>query len=402
MPSLRKLPNSPYFIACFRDAQRRQFNRSTKETERPKAMAVALEYERMARGWIGDNPTIAAVHSLATELAERIGKPLESPSIRAEFDTFTASLGAKTPHTRQRYTQITRQFVERLGRKADDRLLTLTTRDVQSYRDARLASGISPQGVAWELKVIKSVLSRAMKAGRIEKNPAVDVELPSGKAAVREIFEAEHVRALLLACERHTRGKDWRGLILTAFYTGARLSDVANLKWSNVDFSKNLIRFIPQKTKRHAGEIQLPLHPQLEAHLLSLSAPDAAPDAPLFPSLAGRGTGGAHGLSCEFVGLLADAGIERRALCEATGKGRKVHNLGAHSFRHAFATHLQRGGVPEDVRMRLTGHETKDIARRYSHVEMKQLRAAVEVLPGIDAAPRAVLPRKAKRKKGAQ
>jgi hypothetical protein len=81
----------------------------------------------------------------------------------------------------------------------------------------------SLQGVAFELKIMKSVLSRAMKAGRIEKNPAVDGELPSGAPAVREVFEAEHVRTLLLACKIHKRGRDWRGAILTAFYTGARL-----------------------------------------------------------------------------------------------------------------------------------------------------------------------------------
>jgi hypothetical protein len=43
----------------------------------------------------------------------------------------------------------------------------------------------SLQGVAFELKIMKSVLSRAMKAGRIEKNPAVDVELPSGARSFR-------------------------------------------------------------------------------------------------------------------------------------------------------------------------------------------------------------------------
>jgi hypothetical protein len=38
-------------------------------------------FERMARRWIGDNSTIAAVFRLAANLAGRIGKPLESPSI---------------------------------------------------------------------------------------------------------------------------------------------------------------------------------------------------------------------------------------------------------------------------------------------------------------------------------
>ncbi|HEY5777733.1 MAG TPA: hypothetical protein VIT00_03295, partial [Terrimicrobiaceae bacterium] len=147
-------------------------------------MAVALEFERMARGWIRENDTISAVYQLATALAERIGKPLESPSIRAEFDAFAASLGAKADRTRERYIQIVRQFLAHLGRKAEARIFTLTTQDIEGYRDARLSSGISPQGVAFELKIIKSVISRAMKAGRIERNPVVDVELPSGTSAV--------------------------------------------------------------------------------------------------------------------------------------------------------------------------------------------------------------------------
>jgi len=387
MPSLRKVPGSPFFIAAFRDEHGKQFNRSTRQTDRSRAFAVALEFERMARGWIAENPTVSAVYRLASDLAERIGKPMEAPSIRDEFDGFTASMGAKAPSTRERYAQIVRQFLAHLGKKADTKIFTLTTPDVEKYRDSRLGVGISPQGVAFEMKVIKSILSRAMKAGRIQNNPAVDAEKPEGTAAVRDVFEAEHVAALLTACQRHKRGKDWSGAILAAFYTGARLGDVANLRWSNVDFQKRALRFTPQKTRRHGNEIQVPLHPQFEAHLLKISAPDNAPDAPLFPSLAGRGTGGAHGLSREFAGLITDAGIERRVIRAGEGKGRAVLNLGAHSFRHAFATHLQRGGVPEDLRMRLTGHETKEIARRYTHTELEQLRAAVESLPSVSALP---------------
>jgi integrase len=391
MPSLHKVKNSPFFNACFRDSAGRQYHRSTKQTDRSKAFAVALEMERMARGWIAENATISAIYGLATNLAERIGKPVEAPSIREDFDSFVASMGAKAERTRVRYAQIIRQFLEHLGSKADSRIFTLTTTDIENYRDARLLDGISPQGVAFEMKIIKSVLSRSMKAGRIQKNPAVDAEMPEGLSALRDIFEATHVASLFTACDRHKRGKDWRGAILAAFYTGARLGDVANLRWSNVDFSKKGLRFTPQKTKRHGTEIQIPLHPSLETHLMKISAPDNAPDAPLFPRLAGRGTGGAHGLSCEFAGLLADAGIERQVIRSGgdsrkdgkKGKGRNVHNFGWHSFRHSFATLLQRVGVAEDIRMRLTGHETKDIARRYAHMESEQLRDAVGKLPDI-------------------
>lgn len=345
-------------------------------------MAVALDFERMAQGWVRDNSTIRAVYQLASDLSERVGKRLEVPTVRTEFDAFVASLGGKAERTRARYAQIIRGFLASLGRAADCNLIALQSRDLEQFLDERRAAGISATAVAFELKLIRSVLRRAMSAGRLQKNVAADVTTPEGTSAVREVFEVKHVRALLMACRRHIRGRDWRGAILTLFYTGARLGDVANLKWSNVDFDERLLQFIPRKTKRHAGEIKLPLHPQLEAHLLKMSAPDA-PDAFLFPSLAGRDTGGAHGLSSEFAGLMADAGIERRALREASGKGRTVHNFGAHSFRHAFATLLARAGVSEQVRMRLTGHETKDIHRRYSHLEIEQLRAAVAMLPEI-------------------
>jgi len=320
MPSLRKVPGSPYFIAAFRDGQGRQYNRSTKQTRRNEALAVALEFERMARGWVSENNTVAAVYKLASDLTERIGKPIAAPSVRAEFRAFVAGLGAKSKRTQERYGQICDEFLTMLGKRADVNLFALSTPDIEHFRDSRLAEGIGPPTVAFELKMIRSVLGRAMKAGRIPKNPAVDVDVPEGKAQQREVFELEHVHALLAACQRHKRGKDWRGAVLMAFYTGARLGDIAGMKWSNVEFGKRELVFIPQKTKRHGSTVHVPLHPELEGHLFALSAPDA-PDAPLFPTLAGRGTGGAHGLSSEFAGLMVDAGIERRVL--RTGEGTK-------------------------------------------------------------------------------
>lgn len=386
MPSLRKVPGSPYFIAAFRDGKGRQYNRSTRQTNRNMALTVALEFERMARGWVAENNTVASVYKLASDLGERIGKPIAAPTVRAEFQAFTDGLGAKSGRTQERYRQVCREFLTALGKRAEVNLFALSTPDIEHFRDSRLAEGIAPQGVGFELKVIRSVLGRAMKAGRIPKNPAVDVDAPEGKAQQREIFELEHVQALLTACERHKRGRDWRGAVLMGFYTGARLSDIAGMKWSNVDFAKRELFFTPQKTKRRGTQLHVPLHPDLEAHLLGLSAPDVT-DAPLFPTLAARGTGGAHGLSSEFVGLMTDAGIERRILRAGEGKkGRAVHDLGAHSFRHSLSTHLARAGVAEDVRMLLVGHESKEIHRLYADKGLTgKMRSAVEMLPKVSA-----------------
>ena len=338
MPSLRKIPGSPYWIACFRDSTGKQFNRSTKKRDKKSAVLVAAEFERMARGWLAENPTVSALASLRADLLERIGQPLEVHTVREEFSGYLATLESKSESTRERYKQIVTAFLSSLGPAADKKLGALAARDVLAFRDARLAAGLAPTSADFELKQLRSVLKRAMLAGRIQKNVAGDVPLLNRKGAVRSVFEPAQVLALLNACETFRKrgqpvGKDWRGVVLVAFYTGARLSDVVNLRWHNVDFETKCLRYT-EKKKRFATEIRVPWHPELEAYLLDLPSADD-PQTLLFPMLAGRSTGGANGLSREFVALMAAAGIERRVIgggkAEGTegkkdkaGKGRKV------------------------------------------------------------------------------
>ena len=90
---------------------------------------------------------------------------------------------------------------------------------------------------------------------------------------------------------------NWKSAILFAFYTGARLGDVANMPWSAIDWQERTITFIPKKTgRRKKKKLVVPLHPELEKELLKSAGVGVAP---LFPELAGRDTGGPHGLSAE-------------------------------------------------------------------------------------------------------
>jgi integrase len=390
MPSLRKVPRSPYWIACFRDSAGKQCNRSTKKRDKKSAMVAALEFERVARGWLAENPTTSALYKLASDLSERMGQPLESVTIRKEFENYVDGLESKSASTRVRYQQIIGELLSFLGNAADKKLASLSSREVLAFRDSRLKAGISPTSSDFELKLIRSVLKKAMIAGRIPSNPAAAVDSLNEKGAVRGVFESEQVRALLMACEGFKKrgrncGNDWRGACLVAFYTGARLSDVANLKWANLDLQKRLL-FYSEKKKRFQTEIRVPLHEELENHLLSLEAPDN-PEAWLFPGLAGRETGGANGLSREFVALMDAAGIERRLIRKGSGVGRDIYDLGEHSFRHSFNTHLMRAGVPEDLRQRLCGHESKEVSRKYTHKEVEDLRESIAKLPCVSAFP---------------
>ena len=64
------------------------------------------------------------------------------------------------------------------------------------------------------------------------------------------------------------------------------------------------------------------------------------------------------------------------------GKGtRNFTKRTFHSLRHSFNSVLANAGVAEEVRMKLTGHSSKAMNMRYTHLEVRTLKIAVTSLP---------------------
>src|SRR5207244_7636781 len=91
-------------------------------------------------------------------------------------------------------------------------------------------------------------------------------------------------------------GKEWYGAILFAYFTGARLQDVANITWNAIDLPTKTITYRAKKTGKL---VTIPIHPELENYLLELAAPDTG-KALVFPKLAERSTAGCRRISTTF------------------------------------------------------------------------------------------------------
>src|SRR5262245_15510727 len=187
-------------------------------------------------------------------------------------------------------------------------------------------------------------MNAALKQGHVVRNPCGALDSLAKKArrsaTKRSVFTPSQVSKLLAAAQG-----DWKAAIVFAYYTGARLSDVANMTWGCIDFDQGIITFTPTKTGK---QLQCPLHQELNRALLRL--PRGIGKASLFPALAGRQTGGAHGLSGRFAAILDRAGIARKRMAVVEG-GREVSDLSFHSLRHSFTSALANAGVAEEIRM---------------------------------------------------
>ena len=71
---------------------------------------------------------------------------------------------------------------------------------------------------------------KARKVGRISYNPVHATSVEKSDAVTKHTFSATEIAKLL-----QVASNDWRGAVLFAYNTGARLGDVANLKWSSLD-----------------------------------------------------------------------------------------------------------------------------------------------------------------------
>ncbi|HTG52351.1 MAG TPA: tyrosine-type recombinase/integrase, partial [Candidatus Tectomicrobia bacterium] len=129
------------------------------------------------------------------------------------------------------------------------------------------------------------------------------------------------------------------------------------------------------KTKR---PITIPLHPQLERELLKRAG---IGKATMFPELAGKGTGGRHGLSGRFAAIMEKAGIEAKPT-RASG-GRSLSSLSFHSLRHSFNSAMANAGAAQEIRQKLTGHASAETNKVYTHHELEPLRVAVATIPSL-------------------
>jgi integrase len=373
MASLWKRAKSPYWVCCYTNANGQRLKKSTKQTERKKALEVCLAIERSENHAKNGTLTEQQAKKIISEILERTtGEPLHSYKTR---DWLAHWLEMKEQvragKTMDRYRQVIRDFIASLGNRADLALSHITSKDVLAYRDSIVAANKTARTANLSVKVVSAAFNAAVRQHLIESNPATALESLPVKTEERATFTPAQVSKLIRAADG-----DWYGATLLGYYTGARLGDVANMQWNAVDWNKKLIRFTPSKTKK---PVTVPLHPQLERELLKKPG---IGKTPMFPSLAGKGTGGRLGLSGRFVAIMEKAGIEGKITQHAKG-GRALSNLSFHSLRHSFNSAMANAGVSQEVRQQLTGHASPETNKIYTHHELEALRAAVAAIPNV-------------------
>ena len=280
------------------------------------------------------------------------------------------------------YRSTTKQFLSFLGEKADAPIDAITTPQVRDYRDSIRAAGRAAKTANHKLKCLRSVFGDAVKNAALLHNPAAPIKtLDEIDSVPRLPFSITQVGKLLAAAP----SSDWKGVILLGALTGLRLTDITRLTAGNLDLKRNVLNLIPAKTSRKGTTVEIPLHQDIIDFFATHPVPPFA-KSEVFPTLAKATPGSRSGLSKQFADIMETAGLDRGMVrTTKDGAARSTGSYSFHSLRHTFTSWLAKADVPEEDRMKMTGHTESKTHQKYTHQEISPLRAGVDKIPSIQA-----------------
>ncbi|MEI7733678.1 MAG: phage integrase SAM-like domain-containing protein [Verrucomicrobiota bacterium] len=225
MASVHKRPNTQYWFAAWRSDDGKPNLRSTKQTDRNKALTIALEWERVDRKiWKGEMVE-SQVRQVINEMLERVGEPsIPIPGTAIWLrEWITDKEANKSEGTAVRYKGVIEDFIGHLAARASKPLTSVTARDIQSFLTKRKNEGMSSTTIVLDAKILRAAFNRARRQNLVQSNPAEAVDLPEKESIERGVFTPVEIKLLVDAAKE----SEWATVILFGFYTGASsLSDL--------------------------------------------------------------------------------------------------------------------------------------------------------------------------------
>ena len=234
--------------------------------------------------------------------------------------------------------------------------------DLLGFIAGRVESGAKPRSTARQLSSFRRFFRYIMREGLRDNDPTADIEMPRIGRSLPKTLTEEQVEALLHAPNTdEPLGHRDRAMLELLYATGLRVSELINLKMSQVNFNQGVLRIVGKGDRERliplGDESQRWLRDFIDGPRMEILL-ERQTDY-LFPTRRGdRMTRQAFWHIIKRYAL--KAGIEKK--------------LSPHSLRHAFATHLLNRGADLRVVQLLLGHSDLSTTQIYTHVARERLK----------------------------
>ena len=230
---------------------------------------------------------------------------------------------------------------------------------VRSWIVSLMENKISPRSVNRKITTLKSFYKYLLRQKIVAENPMLKIQSPKTSKRLPVFVEKEKMDMLLDVVDF---GEDEEGqrnkLIIEIFYaTGMRLSELINLKETNIDFHQCQLKVLGKRNKERIIPFNKEIKTTIESYIKSKKD---LPNEFLFETKKGKR------LTEETV-----YGVVRSYLSLVT----TIDKKSPHVLRHTFATHMLNNGADLNAIKELLGHANLSATQVYTHNTVEKLKS---------------------------
>ena len=232
------------------------------------------------------------------------------------------------------------------------------------YETAKI---LSPHTQARRLSGLRSFFDYLIFESYRTSNPTDLIEAPKLGRKLPDVLSTEEIELMINQINlSHPQGQRNRAILEILYGSGIRVSELTNLSLSNLFFEEDMIRVHGKGNKQRLVPMGGISKEFLEEYITETRKNQkiSVKDKDIV-FLNRRG----NGLTRQMIfTLIKDLAI----------KANVKKQVGPHTFRHSFATHLLENGADLRTIQILMGHESITTTEIYTHLDTQHLRSVIE------------------------
>jgi len=282
-----------------------------------------------------------------------------------EFKTYLKIERSLSDNTIDSYLRDVRKLAKFTEEKELNEL-QITKAEVKEFIAFINTEGISARSQSRIISGIKAFYKYLILEDYISVNPTELIESPKIGLKLPDTLSIFEIDSLISAIDlSHPQGERNRAILETLYSCGLRVSELTNLKLSNIRFKEGYVKVVGKGNKERFAPIGSSAIKFLKIYLNEIrNHQNIKKGSEDIVFLNRRGN--------KLTRVMIFTIIKQ--LAEKIGLKKKIS---PHTFRHSFATHLIEGGADLRAIQEMLGHESITTTEIYTHLDREYLRDAI-------------------------
>jgi len=238
--------------------------------------------------------------------------------------------------------------------------------DIRNFISHLVSEKISPRSQARIISGIKAFYKYLILEDYITDDPTLLIENPKIGLKLPEVLSVEEIELIISSIDLSKKqGQRNKAIIETLYSCGLRVTELINLKISNINFKEEYIKVIGKGNKERLTPIgsNALKYIQIYVNEVRIHKKISKGNEDIV-FLNNRGSKLSRVMIFTLIkNILKKIGIKKK--------------VSPHTFRHSFATHLIEGGADLRAVQEMLGHESITTTEIYTHLDKDYLRSNI-------------------------